>query len=36
MVQQNTVLTETVKSLTERVEQLTQEVHNSVVGAKAG
>ena len=31
MVQQNTVLTETVRSLTERVEALTIEVHKSVV-----
>jgi uncharacterized membrane protein len=35
MLQQNTVLTETVKSLTERVEQLTIEVHDSVVSAKS-
>jgi uncharacterized membrane protein len=34
MVQQNTVLTETVKSLTERVETLTREVHDSVVNSK--
>lgn len=31
MVQQNTMLTETIKSLTERVEVLTREVHKSVV-----
>jgi uncharacterized membrane protein len=31
MVQQNTQLTETIKSLTERVEALTIEVHTSVV-----
>src|SRR5471030_2863031 len=31
MVQQNTVLTETIKSLTERLEALTVEVHKSVV-----
>ncbi|MDB5641529.1 MAG: hypothetical protein JWN07_846 [Hyphomicrobiales bacterium] len=30
MVQQNTVLTESVKALTERVAALTSEVHNSV------
>lgn len=34
MVQQNTQLTETIKSLTERVEMLTLEVHKSVVNAK--
>jgi len=33
MMQQNTQLTETVKSLTERVEALTIEVHKSVVRA---
>ena len=33
MVQQNTVLTETVKSLTERVEALTTEMHRNVCGA---
>jgi uncharacterized membrane protein len=31
LVQQNTQLTETVKSLTERIEALTLEVHNTVV-----
>ncbi len=35
MMQQNTALTETIKSLTERVEMLTREVHKSVV-ASAG
>jgi uncharacterized membrane protein len=34
MLQQNTVLTETVKNLTERVEALTLEVHNIVVDAR--
>jgi uncharacterized membrane protein len=34
MVQQNTLLTETVKALTERVEALTTEVHRTVVGSK--
>jgi uncharacterized membrane protein len=34
MVQQNTQLTETIKSLTERVEMLTIEVHKSVVTVK--
>jgi uncharacterized membrane protein len=34
MVQQNTLLTETIKSLTERVETLTTEVHRSVVGSR--
>jgi len=33
MMQQNTQLTETIKSLTERVEMLTREVHKSVVAA---
>jgi uncharacterized membrane protein len=33
MVQQNTQLTETIKSLTERVVALTAEVHNSVVNS---
>jgi len=33
MVKQNTLLTETVKALTERVEALTTEVHRSVVAA---
>jgi uncharacterized membrane protein len=35
MVQQNTQLTETVKSLTERVEALTAEVHKNVLTLKA-
>ena len=35
MVQQNTLLTETVKALTERVEALTTEVHRTVVGSKS-
>jgi uncharacterized membrane protein len=34
MVKQNTDLTETIKSLTERVEALTREVHKSVVDRK--
>lgn len=34
MVEQNTMLTETIKSLTERLEALTLEVHKSVVLAK--
>ncbi len=34
MVGQNTQLTETVKSLTERVEILTREVHGSVMNSK--
>jgi uncharacterized membrane protein len=34
MLRQNTILTENVKALTERVEQLTMEVHDSVVAAK--
>jgi uncharacterized membrane protein len=33
MMQQNTRLTETIKSLTERVEQLTIEVHGRIVAA---
>ena len=33
-LEQNTQLTETIKSLTERVEMLTIEVHKSVVNAK--
>jgi uncharacterized membrane protein len=33
MMQQNTQLTETIKSLTERVEQLTVEVHGRIVAA---
>jgi len=35
MVQQNTQLTETIKSLTERVEALTSEVHRRVVDSKS-
>lgn len=35
MMQQNTQLTETIKSLTERVEALTLEVHKHVVGSPA-
>jgi uncharacterized membrane protein len=34
MVNQNTLLTETIKALTERVETLTKEVHAQVVSAK--
>jgi uncharacterized membrane protein len=34
MVRQNTLLTETIKSLTERVEVLTVEVHKTVVAMK--
>jgi uncharacterized membrane protein len=34
MVQQNTQLTQTIKSLTERVEALTIEVHNNVVNSR--
>ena len=34
MMQQNTRLTEQIKSLTERVEILTLEVHKSVVAAR--
>jgi uncharacterized membrane protein len=34
MVQQNTQLTETIKSLTERVEALTREVHMNICTAK--
>jgi hypothetical protein len=34
MVRQNTVLTETIKSLTERVEALMVEVHGRVVPAQ--
>jgi hypothetical protein len=33
MVQQNTALTEIIKSLTERVEALTAEMHKKVVQA---
>jgi uncharacterized membrane protein len=36
MMQQNTQLTETIKSLTERVEQLTVEVHGRIVAAGSG
>ena len=36
MMRQNTALTETIKSLTERVETLTVEVHRAIVTAKAG
>jgi len=36
MVQQNTLLTETVKALTERVEALTREVHMNICATKAG
>jgi uncharacterized membrane protein len=36
MMQQNTQLTETIKSLTERVEQLTVEVHGTICAAKSG
>jgi uncharacterized membrane protein len=36
MVKQNTQLTETIKSLTERVEALTMEVHTNVVNARKG
>ena len=36
MMQQNTQLTETIKSLTERVEQLTVEVHGRIVAAQPG
>jgi len=34
MVEQNTMLTETIKTLTERLEALTVEVHKSVVLSK--
>jgi uncharacterized membrane protein len=34
MMKQNTQLTETIKSLTERVEQLTAEVHGTICAAK--
>jgi len=34
MVNQNTILTETIKALTERVETLTKEVHAQVVSSK--
>jgi uncharacterized membrane protein len=36
MMRQNTELTETIKSLTERVEMLTVEVHGAIVAAKSG
>jgi hypothetical protein len=36
MMRQNTELTETIKSLTERVEKLTAEVHGAIVAAKSG
>ncbi len=36
MLQQNTTMTETIKSLTERVEQLTIELHATIVTAKSG
>jgi uncharacterized membrane protein len=36
MMAQNTRLTETVRALTERVEQLTAEIHGRVVVAKSG
>ena len=36
MVQQNTALTETVKSLTEQVQALTRELHANLCTAKAG
>jgi uncharacterized membrane protein len=36
MMRQNTQLTETIKSLTERVEQLTMEVHGTIVAARPG
>ena len=36
MVEQNTLLTETVKALTERVEVLTREVHTTVVNSRTG
>jgi uncharacterized membrane protein len=35
LVQQNMLLTETVRSLTERVEVLTQDVHKTVMAGKA-
>jgi len=35
LVKQNTQLTETVKTLTERIEALTQDVHKTVMAAKA-
>jgi uncharacterized membrane protein len=36
MMQQNTQLTETIKSLTEHVQRLTAEVHGKIVTAKSG
>jgi uncharacterized membrane protein len=36
MMAQNTLLTETIKALTERVEQLTAEIHGRIVVAKPG
>ena len=36
MVRQNTELTETIKSLTERLESLTQEVHKKVFNQRGG
>jgi uncharacterized membrane protein len=36
MMAQNTELTETIKALTERVEQLTAEIHGRIVAAKPG
>jgi uncharacterized membrane protein len=36
MVKQNTELTETIKSLTERLEALTQEVHKKVFNQRSG
>src|SRR5437868_6735231 len=36
MMAQNTELTETVKALAERVEQLTAEIHERIVAAKPG
>jgi len=36
MLTQNTLLTETVKALIERVEALTLEVHKTVVNSRAG
>src|SRR5271167_4413857 len=36
MMRQNTQLTETIKGLTERVEQLTAEVHGTICAAKSG
>jgi len=36
MMEQNTQLTETIKSLTQRVEQLTGEIHGTICVAKPG